>query len=148
MASIEDLNEIYESFCSFGSSRTNLSGSDVDMSGSQMDGTKFAKFTKDCKIQDGKKVTSTDVDILFNKCKEKGARKLDWTTFQDAFQQLSQMRFPDKTPRDAYTSLLVHIIDKGPIARGTVRSPKFLLSYPKFTCYLFRLPKLAAFMIS
>lgn len=100
MASIEDLFGVFSSFCSFGSSRnlaTGSSASDVP----QMDNTKFAKFAKDTKIVDNKLVTVTDVDILFNKSKAKAARKLDWESFQTAFQMLAEKRFPGKSPKEA-----------------------------------------------
>ena len=35
----------------------------------EMDGKNWSKCCKDCKVIDGKKVTSTDVDIVFSKVK-------------------------------------------------------------------------------
>jgi len=114
------LRAIYESFCSFGSNR-NLNMSSMDqLYGPTMDGNKFAKFTRDCKIIDGKNVTSTDVDILFNKCKAIGARRMDWEGFQYAFNELSQLKYPNMSQRDAYNALLYSLNNKGPIAKGTV----------------------------
>ena len=55
-----DLEEIFRSFCSFGA------GSKDAMP--LMDNAKFAKFFRDTKLLD-KKVTATDVDIVFNKVK-------------------------------------------------------------------------------
>ena len=40
-----------------------------------MDGKVFAKVAKDCKILD-KKLTNTDVDLIFAKIKDKSARKI------------------------------------------------------------------------
>jgi len=121
MASLQDLREIYESFCSFGSNRNLATGSNTNLSGNaEMDGAKFSKLTRDCKIVDGKKVTTTDVDILFNQVKVKGARKIDWEGFQTAFQALAEKRFPSKNGRDAFDSLLHLVSDKAPIARATV----------------------------
>ena len=40
-----------------------------------MDGKVFAKVAKDCKILD-KKLTTTDVDIIFAKIKDKSGRKI------------------------------------------------------------------------
>lgn len=84
-----------------------------------MDGARFSKFCKDCQVINSK-LTTTDVDILFNKCKAKGARRLDWDSFQTAFSSLATMRFPNQNPRDAFQSLLQHVADKGPVARATV----------------------------
>jgi hypothetical protein len=46
-----------------------------------MDGRTFAKVTKDCKIQD-KKLTATDVDIIFRKVKATG--RMNFAEFQQA----------------------------------------------------------------
>ena len=47
----------------------------------EMDGRQFAKFAKDCKLLD-KKLTSTDIDIFFQKIKEKSARKINFPQFE------------------------------------------------------------------
>jgi hypothetical protein len=48
--------------------------------GGTMEGKQFAKLMKDCKILD-KKVTSTDIDLIFAKIKEKAARRISFTEF-------------------------------------------------------------------
>jgi hypothetical protein len=87
---------------------------------SSMDNQRFNKFCKDCKIIDGKNITSTDCDIIFNKMKSKGARRIEWNTFVSIFRELAQKKYPSKNSQDAYIQLLAHVADKGPIARGTV----------------------------
>jgi len=42
-----------------------------------MDGKTFAKLAKDCKILD-KKLTATDIDLVFAKVKTKELRKIDF----------------------------------------------------------------------
>jgi len=42
-----------------------------------MDGKTFAKLAKDCKILD-KKLTATDIDLVFAKVKAKELRKIDF----------------------------------------------------------------------
>ena len=54
----ENVEQVFQSFCAFGA------GSGVAM----MDNAKFAKFFRDLKLLD-KKVTATDVDIIFSKIK-------------------------------------------------------------------------------
>ncbi len=54
------MDEIFKSFCMFGQKDA----------APLMDGSKFAKLCRDCKVLD-KKVTSTDVDIIFSKVKAK-----------------------------------------------------------------------------
>jgi len=45
-----------------------------------MDGKIFAKMAKDCKILD-KNLTTTDIDIIFAKVKDKAARKINFSQF-------------------------------------------------------------------
>lgn len=42
---------------------------DTKATGNEMNGKNFVKLCKDCKVIDGKSVTSTDVDIVFSKVK-------------------------------------------------------------------------------
>lgn len=45
-----------------------------------MDGKTFAKLAKDCKIID-KKLTATDIDLIFAKAKKKTERKITFAEF-------------------------------------------------------------------
>jgi len=49
--------------------------------GKEMDGKTFAKLAKDCNILD-KKLTPTDMDIIFAKIKDKAARKINFEQFK------------------------------------------------------------------
>jgi len=49
----------------------------------EMDGKTFAKVAKDTKILD-KKLTATDIDLIFAKSKQKAARKITYAEFQKA----------------------------------------------------------------
>ena len=53
------LEDAFREYCSFG---------DKDSIPLMMDGAKFAKMCRDCKLLD-KKLTATDVDIIFTKAK-------------------------------------------------------------------------------
>ncbi|KAI9095929.1 p25-alpha-domain-containing protein [Phlyctochytrium arcticum] len=123
MGTLEDLREIYDAFCAFGSNRnlSNPHGSLESIAGPTMDGAKFAKFARDNKLIDNKRVTSTDVDITFNKVKPKGSRKLDWNTFLDGLTDIAEKKNPGKKGRDALDIVIGTIMKKGggPIATGT-----------------------------
>ena len=54
------MEDVYKSFCAFGASNKD--------SVAFMDNSKFAKFARDLKLLD-KKLTATDIDIMFNKVK-------------------------------------------------------------------------------
>ncbi|RXM96342.1 Tubulin polymerization-promoting protein family member 3 [Acipenser ruthenus] len=59
-----DLAELAKSFKKFA-----VHG-DTKASGQEMTGKNFVKLCKDCRVIDGKNITSTDVDIVFTKVKE------------------------------------------------------------------------------
>jgi hypothetical protein len=61
------LRNIYQDFAAFGATR----GTSMSM----MDGPKFAKFAKDCKLLDKSHLTATDVDLIFAKAKSKTERR-------------------------------------------------------------------------
>ena len=56
--------------------------------GKEMDGKSFAKFCKDTKMI-SKKLTTTDVDLIFAKVKTKGIRKITFPQFQSALEQVA-----------------------------------------------------------
>lgn len=115
------LREIYENFVSFGSYRNLATGEDaITSSGAQMDNAKFAKFCRDTKVID-KKCTTTDVDIVFNKVKSKGARKIDFSQFEVALRELAVIKYRGKNSESAYEDLLAHVLrNDTPVAKGTV----------------------------
>ena len=52
----------------------------------EMDGRQFAKLSKDCAILD-KKLTATDIDLIFAKVKDKTARRITFAQFENALSQ-------------------------------------------------------------
>ena len=68
------LRHIYQEFASFGATR----GAAVPL----MDGPKFAKFAKDCKLVDKSNLTATDVDLVFAKAKSKTERRYAQTPLE------------------------------------------------------------------
>jgi len=123
MATPEDLRVIFDSFCSFGSSR-NLASSHNSLSDlssqSTLDGARFAKFARDTKLIDGKRITATDIDIIFNKVKAKGSRRIDWVEFQNALKLMAEKRYPSKAEDERFNSIILDICKtKGPSSTGT-----------------------------
>ncbi|KAJ3407993.1 hypothetical protein HDV05_005211 [Chytridiales sp. JEL 0842] len=125
MANLDDLRVTYNKFCAFGSNRNLSEYSDV-----QMDGAKFAKFARDTGIIDNKKITTTDIDIIFNKVKPKGARKIDFSAFTAALQMLAEMKYPKKEPQEALHATLIDVCIKsnGPVAKGTTAQNDAILT--------------------
>jgi DNA-binding phage protein len=56
--------------------------------GKEMDGKTFAKLCKDCALLD-KKLTTTDVDLIFAKIKDKTARKITFDQFKNGVSQIA-----------------------------------------------------------
>lgn len=54
----------------------------------EMEGKTLAKLAKDTKILD-KKLTATDIDLIFAKVKTKGARKITLAQFKDALKEMA-----------------------------------------------------------
>lgn len=63
MAESADLDQLLAAFKKFA-----VHG-DTKAMGKELNGKNWAKLCKDCKIIDGKTVSSTDVDIVFSKVK-------------------------------------------------------------------------------
>ncbi|XP_053119808.1 tubulin polymerization-promoting protein family member 2-like [Hemicordylus capensis] len=89
---MSELEKAFRKFATYG---------DTAATGSDMTGKNFSKMLKECGVMDGKAVTSTDVDIVFNKVKTKGARNITFPEFQEAIKELSVKRFKGKAPDDA-----------------------------------------------
>ena len=57
-----------------------------------MDGKSFAKLAKDLKLLDTKNLTATDVDLIFAKIKDKAARRINFTEFQNGLSLFAQKK--------------------------------------------------------
>ena len=115
----DELKQRFSAFCSFGSSRA------VDSD--EIDNFKFSKLCKDCGIID-KKVTTTDVDIIFNKAKKnKTDRKLDFEQFKVALKLLAQVKYPG-AEQGSYLKLVQLVVSSGPKLRSELGSSKDLTS--------------------
>jgi hypothetical protein len=73
-------SDMFVSFCAFGAGQTGST---------DMDGRKFAKFAKDCALLDRKKLTTTDIDLIFTRVKLKGKRTINFNGFQEAVRQIA-----------------------------------------------------------
>ncbi|MGH0128818.1 UNVERIFIED_CONTAM: hypothetical protein FKN15_036364 [Acipenser sinensis] len=82
-----DLIELAKSFKKFA-----VHG-DTKASGQEMTGKNFVKLCKDCRVIDGKNITSTDMDIVFTKVKSKSARVMNFEQFKQALKELTLKRF-------------------------------------------------------
>ncbi|KAJ3192112.1 hypothetical protein HK101_007038 [Irineochytrium annulatum] len=95
----------------------------VGSSDLSLDGAKFAKFARDTGIIDGRKITATDIDIIFNKVKAKGNRRIEWPQFLEAIYMIADKRYPEKIPTQALSCLLYDVCIRspgGPASSSTV----------------------------
>ncbi|XP_054666533.1 tubulin polymerization-promoting protein family member 2-like isoform X2 [Grus americana] len=97
---------------------------DTSASGNEMTGKNFSKMCKECGVMDGKAVTSTDVDIVFNKVKTKGARTITFAEFQQAMKELCGKRFKGKSPEEALQAMYGLIEGKEPGSVGATKATK------------------------
>lgn len=98
-----DLASAFEAFASFGTAPSK-----------EMDNAHFSKMLKECKIIDGKTYTTTDADLLFNKIKAKGERKVTLAQFRD--HGLAEIAAKKKTTAEAIAEI---ITNSSPQSSGT-----------------------------
>ncbi|KAK3269479.1 hypothetical protein CYMTET_22081 [Cymbomonas tetramitiformis] len=67
------LQDVFVTFASYGAK--------AGTRAKEMEGKNFAKFSKDCGLLHKKKLTPTDIDLIFAKIKTKGARKINFDEF-------------------------------------------------------------------
>ncbi|NWZ59461.1 TPPP2 protein, partial [Haliaeetus albicilla] len=97
---------------------------DTSASGNDMTGKNFSKMCKECGVMDGKAVTSTDIDIVFNKVKTKGARTITFAEFQQAMKELCSKRFKGKSPEEALQAVYGLLEGKEPGSVGATKATK------------------------
>jgi hypothetical protein len=107
---MSEIESAFNAFCAFGSARGK---SNTDLSAiNSMDNQRFAKFCKDCGIVKGD-VTTTDVDIIFNKVKQKTSRRIDFTEFSSALGLLAEIRYKKIDKSEAKQKLISDILKSG-----------------------------------
>ncbi|XP_035678571.1 tubulin polymerization-promoting protein family member 3-like isoform X2 [Branchiostoma floridae] len=116
MADAVDMDAFAESFKAFA-----IQG-DTKATGKDMTNKNWAKMCKDCKVIDGKKVTGTDVDIVFSKVKDKSARTITLGQCKTALEELSAKRFPKDDEGKNKTFAL--IAGKKPGTTGATKAVK------------------------
>ncbi|XP_078473757.1 uncharacterized protein LOC144735179 [Lampetra planeri] len=95
---------------------------DPKASGAELNGKNWAKLCRDCRVADGKRVTATDVDIVFSKVKERTARVITVPQFLSALEELSRKRFPSREPEHALRGVHGLVAGGAPAIAGvTVR---------------------------
>ncbi|XP_077087298.1 tubulin polymerization-promoting protein family member 2 [Siphateles boraxobius] len=97
---------------------------DTKATGNEMNGKNFVKLCKDCKVIDGKSVTSTDVDIIFSKVKVKSARVITFEQFTQAMAELATKRFKGKSQEEAVQLLYGLMAGKEPANIGVTKVTK------------------------
>lgn len=97
---------------------------DSKATGKEMNGKNFVKLCKDCKIIDGKNVTTTDVDIVFSKNKAKSARVITLEQFNQALTELAPKRFKGKSKEESLQQLYSLIVGKEPANIGVTKVAK------------------------
>ncbi|CAM5146204.1 unnamed protein product [Natator depressus] len=110
---MSELEKAFRKFATYG---------DTAATGNDMTGKNFSKMLKDCGVMDGKAVTSTDVDIVFNKVKTKGSRTINFAEFQQAMKELCGKRFKGKSPEEALQAVYALMEGKEPANVGVTKT--------------------------
>uniref|UniRef100_A0AAR2LGS4 Tubulin polymerization-promoting protein family member 3 n=2 Tax=Pygocentrus nattereri TaxID=42514 RepID=A0AAR2LGS4_PYGNA len=118
MAESTDVDELLNAFKRFA-----VHG-DTKASGKEMNGKNWAKLCKDCKVIDGKNITSTDVDIVFTKVKAKSSRVMTYEEFQKALEELAPKKFKGQSKEEALQSIYKLIEGKEPTNVGVTKVAK------------------------
>ncbi|XP_030622525.1 tubulin polymerization-promoting protein family member 3 [Chanos chanos] len=118
MAESTEMDQLLNSFSKFA-----IHG-DTKATGKEMNGKNWAKLCKDCKVIDGKNVTSTDVDIVFTKVKSKSSRVITYEEFQKALEDLAPKRFKGQSKEEALQSMHSLIKGKEPTNVGVTKVAK------------------------
>lgn len=111
------LHSAFLNFCRFGDK----------MNAGLMDGSKFLKLCKDAGLVDGKLITSTDVDLTFQKCKEGKKRQIEFFQFKEGLGILALKKFPDMEPREAYEKCVGMVVAGAPTTSGTTKAENVAL---------------------
>ncbi|XP_028933901.1 tubulin polymerization-promoting protein family member 2 [Ornithorhynchus anatinus] len=95
---------------------------DSSSQGTDLNNKNFSKLCKDCGILDGKFITSTDVDIVFSKVKQKSARTITWQQFQEAVKELGAKRFKGQSADEVLQTVFRLMEGKGPTPTGVTKA--------------------------
>uniref|UniRef100_H0XB38 EF-hand domain-containing protein n=1 Tax=Otolemur garnettii TaxID=30611 RepID=H0XB38_OTOGA len=90
---------------------------DFSSSGAEINNKNFSKLCQDCGITDGKTVTSTDVDTVFNKVKAKNTGTITFQQFTEAMKELGQQHF-GKSPVQGLEDIHKLMEGKNPATTG------------------------------
>ncbi|KAJ3318186.1 hypothetical protein HDV06_000773 [Boothiomyces sp. JEL0866] len=118
------IKETFESFCKFGS------GTDLHT----MDGTRFAKFCKDCSITN-QKLKQHQIDIIFNKIKSPKERRINQKKMLVALGSFAHKYYSLSRDDPMYITLAVSILRLlSKISPEMLKIPK-QLEYHECECY-------------
>jgi len=106
------LHTAFLNFCRFGDK----------LNTGTMDGSHFLKLCKDSGLVDGKLITTTDVDLTFQKCKEAKKRSIEFFQFKEGLGILALKKYPDLEPREAYEQAVALVVAAAPAAHGTTKA--------------------------
>lgn len=94
----DPLYVLFEKFSQFGNKTVYTADSAITMKIQAkdpmiLDGSRFVKLFKDAGLVDGKVITTTELDIVFNKVKGKNERKINFAQFRQACKLLARKKY-------------------------------------------------------
>ncbi|XP_077982290.1 tubulin polymerization-promoting protein family member 2-like [Glandiceps talaboti] len=79
----KSIEAVFKEYCSFGKGAKGAS---------ELDNKNWSKLCKDCGLMD-KKLNSTEVDMIFTKCKAKGGRTMTQAQFNEAIKCAAKAKY-------------------------------------------------------
>ena len=101
MLTQDEVREIFDFYANFGRSM-------VMTFQDSLDSFMFMKFAKECPDLLDKKLTRTDIDIIFTKAKPKGERRLLFEHFLDALAAIAGKKYPRERAADSLRELIIN----------------------------------------
>lgn len=117
------LFDVFIKYCHFGN-RSNSLGAEASQTNNNvttplMDGSKWAKLTREASLIDGTVISLTEVDILFNRVKGKGERKISFLQFRMALKLLAEKKHPETEDAEEMVLKMVRNLPGPMITAGT-----------------------------
>lgn len=127
MPGVEDgaLLSVFQKYCQFGSRQASLSGEASptakrnSLGGPQMDGSKFAKLAREAGLIDGQRITVTEVDILFNRVKDRSERRISFAQFRAALKLLADKKYAGEAEAEQRVVEAVRKLEGPMITQGS-----------------------------
>jgi len=107
MPSVDDtaLLDVFQKYCHFGNRQMSVPTDSPDnkrnsITSPLLDGSKFAKLAREAGLIDGQIISSTEIDIIFNRVKERMERRISFLQFRTALRLIAEKKLTEALKND------------------------------------------------